>query len=782
MTQPQPATAFASDTTALIYVVLAVFRPDPAHLAAQLRSIAAQSHDRLHLVAVIADQHSGPLLAQEATAAGLAHTLVPCDQDLDSVRAFEAGLLAVQALLEAQPALSSPQQAAPLIALSDQDDIWHPDKLARGLQTLRDPQVQLVHSDARLVEADGQTPRHASMFRYEKRLRNPGLRGLLYRNNITGMTALMRASLLEHALPFPPQSGVHYYHDLWLGLVAAATGRIALLDTPLVDYRQHGGNVIGAEDRRNSDRPRRRLRDLDMAWMRREAAAYGLARYLAQTLVHRLQDSQPRRALAPLKPFLHHRLPGTLRHLWDMTGLLLRGHIGLARIAASFALTSLGRSVWALKLALGSELNGALKRFDTRLYGLSPGMLPPSTIDAADLTKAEDYTAHLDPRKTASWQPDFNAEAAAAGPALGVLVPTLNPGEIFAGIATALDIGLGLAAQGHRVRFIATDLPMASAAVSQHFLRQRAQKAGLSLEAMDRVSLQCGQTGRHLAAHRDDRFLATAWWSAHVARGLIRRHGYSTAQILYLIQDFEPNFYAWSPEYADARASYDFDVLPIFNTTLLRDYMAQQGIACARPEALAFRPAIDIAHFATPPRPDRPAGPRRLALYGRPEVARNMYATALEALARFIEAENLGPEDIALVSVGLRHAPVTLPNGLVLQSQGKLAWEDYPDFLRRTDLGLSLMYSPHPSHPPLEMAAAGVHVVTNPFGPKDLSQLSPALHSAEATGPALAEALSAAWHAAPLTPQERHYSLAPLGMEMAEMLAALSDQLGPQTR
>ena len=157
-----------------------------------------------------------------------------------------------------------------------------------------------------------------------------------------------------------------------------------------------------------------------------------------------------------------------------------------------------------------------------------------------------------------------------------------------------------------------------------------------------------------------------------------------------------------------------------------------------------------------------------------------MYATAIEALARFVSKENLGPEDIELVSIGQHHSDVALPGGHILRSLGKLPWEDYPDYLGTVDVGLSLMYSPHPSHPPLEMAAAGVRVVTNGFGPKDLSRLSPAILSVPATAPDLADALGLAWHAAPVSQSEREIDLRDLGSHPEDMIDDLANRLATQ--
>lgn len=749
-----------------IYIVMAVYMPDAGYLRQQLASIAAQTHAPHRLVAVIADVQSAALVRAQAAEEGMALSLVEPDTRLDAVRAFEAGI--AQALLEIDQA---EQADTALIALSDQDDVWHPDRLSRGIARLAESGAELVHSDAALIDGDGK-PLHRSVFRFERRHRNPGLRGLLYRNNVTGMTALFRPRLARLALPFPQQSGVHFYHDLWLALLASATGGVALIDAPLVDYRQHGANAIGAVDRGATAR---RLRLPDNVWLRREAAGYALARFLAQSTDARLQAALRNGSLTPdrvnsaqLRPFLKRLRGGGLIGL-DALRLLVTGHPGPARIAVGFAVVTLGRTVWSLRQALGQGLSQAVTTFDDRLWTLAPGN-PPERAGAEDELQLQPTPAarHIDQRQTARWSPDFSAE----DPALNILVPTLNPTEVFAGIVTALDIGLGLARRGLRVRLIATDLPVFSTAASRAFVLKRLDAAARAAGTEDRITLHCGASNAALPSHRDDAFLATAWWSAHLAQRLIDEHDYSRRRFVYLIQDFEPNFYAWGQEFADAMASYSLDFRPVFNTTLLRDYFADQGFAFAKPNALAFHPAIDIARYAHGQRAVR-AGQRRLALYGRPEVARNMFGTAIEALDRFIREEGLGPEQIDPVSVGLRHGPVTLSNGVTLRSQGKLPWDDYPTFLLGCDLGLSLMYSPHPSHPPIEMAASGVRVVTNSFGPKDLSQLTPAILSTDATGPALARALRQAWTLPPVTDKERDISLARLGMAPEDMIEAL---------
>lgn len=81
-------------------------------------------------------------------------------------------------------------------------------------------------------------------------------------------------------------------------------------------------------------------------------------------------------------------------------------------------------------------------------------------------------------------------------------------------------------------------------------------------------------------------------------------------------------------------------------------------------------------------------------------------------------------EDWTILSAGESHADVNLGNGAVLHSLGKLSLDEYAQVLLQTYAGISLMVSPHPSYPPLEMAAFGVKTITNCYANKDLSLFS----------------------------------------------------------
>jgi len=145
------------------------------------------------------------------------------------------------------------QATGDVLFLCDQDDVWRRDKLALMAARFNDdPQLQLLHSDARLVDALGD-PLHCTLFDAlqltldEKQVIHDGraFEIVMRRSFVTGATAALRRELVEMALPVAHD----WIHDEWLAAVAAGFGRIDFIDEPLIDYRQHDANQIGMRRR-----------------------------------------------------------------------------------------------------------------------------------------------------------------------------------------------------------------------------------------------------------------------------------------------------------------------------------------------------------------------------------------------------------------------------------------------------------------------------------------------------------------------------------------------------
>lgn len=126
------------------------------------------------------------------------------------------------------------------IALADQDDVWFPTKVEELVNNIGDN--WLIHSDAMLVDSHLQII-NASHFAYSKNKYKWSFVDYLISNNVTGCTMMFKKQLLQYILPFPEG---FYIHDHYIALVASYHDKIKLYDKPLIYYRQHGGNTIGA--------------------------------------------------------------------------------------------------------------------------------------------------------------------------------------------------------------------------------------------------------------------------------------------------------------------------------------------------------------------------------------------------------------------------------------------------------------------------------------------------------------------------------------------------------
>jgi len=218
-----------------VFIICGLYHADPGFWRAQVASLRAQSDPGWRCL-MLDDGGNEPLAAEIAA-------LVRDDPRFSYhrnltrqgvYRNFETGLRAVP-------------EDCDLICFCDQDDVWEPGKLARLRTEFRDPTVLLAHSDLTLI--DGQDRVLApSAFAYEGRHQGPpSAARLVVRNSVTGCALMLRRSLLDHALPFPEMGPRRIVlHDSWCAILAALMGRVAVVPEPLIRYRQHGGNVVGA--------------------------------------------------------------------------------------------------------------------------------------------------------------------------------------------------------------------------------------------------------------------------------------------------------------------------------------------------------------------------------------------------------------------------------------------------------------------------------------------------------------------------------------------------------
>lgn len=133
--------------------------------------------------------------------------------------------------------------------LSDQDDVWLPEKVEKSYNKLVKENLDLVFTDLEIVDKN-LNKIHDSMFKFlkiDKRIKKYNDYRLLYLDNCaTGCTIISRSKFLDLILPVPSTTK-YLIHDYWIALVVSMYGRISYIDEPLIKYRQHGNNQVGTD-------------------------------------------------------------------------------------------------------------------------------------------------------------------------------------------------------------------------------------------------------------------------------------------------------------------------------------------------------------------------------------------------------------------------------------------------------------------------------------------------------------------------------------------------------
>lgn len=126
-----------------------------------------------------------------------------------------------------------------IIFLSDQDDIWHENKVAIVLDVFAAaPDVTLVLSDAEIIDEAG-SKREYTYFEARGQF-IPGALANILKCKFLGCAMAFNASLRKHFLPFPRAIPGH---DMWIGVVNEWYGKTRFIEEPLIAYRRHGSNA-----------------------------------------------------------------------------------------------------------------------------------------------------------------------------------------------------------------------------------------------------------------------------------------------------------------------------------------------------------------------------------------------------------------------------------------------------------------------------------------------------------------------------------------------------------
>jgi GT2 family glycosyltransferase len=707
-----------------VAICMATYEPPPELFRRQVETIRAQTLE--DWICVVSDDCSAPgAIAAMRDALGGDERFVLSRSDRN--RGFYANF---------ERALALAPAGARYVAMADQDDAWQPDKLATLVDAIGD--ARLVYSDQRILAEDGSLL--ADTYWGSRGNNHTRLLSLLVANSVTGAASLLPRSLLDDVLPFPPAQFAHF-HDHWVALTALSLGDIAYVDRPLYDYVQHGGATLGhananrmtsLRDRLTSARrgPRERIRLWRMHYFVDVCRLMQFATVLQMRAGERM-SGRKRRTLA--------RFTNADTSPGPVAGLSLRGARELVRRRPE----TLGAE-WMLAQALWWRRALAASARDAPQRALRLDAVPPPALDPK-------------PGARGPGDPELRAVAEKIAPLrlrvsddaprrVNILVPTIDLQHFFGGYIAKLNLARRLADRGLRVRIVTVD-PVGP--LPRDWQRQVESYSGLA-GVFERVEVAFGRESPGLEVSRDDAWIASTWWTAHIAHRAL-----DGGRFLYLIQEYEPFTFPMGSYAALAAESYRFPHRALFSSELLREYFRRHdlgvyaaGTAAGERASASFQNAITAV---TPAADLAGRRPRRLLFYARPEphAARNMFELGVLALGRALErgafASGWELNGIGTVRSARR---IDLGGDAYLRLLPRAAQEDYASVLRRHDLGLALMYTPHPSLVPIEMASAGMLTVTNTFENKTAEALAAIAPNLVAAAPGIEDVAAALCEAA----------------------------------
>jgi hypothetical protein len=361
-----------------------------------------------------------------------------------------------------------------------------------------------------------------------------------------------------------------------------------------------------------------------------------------------------------------------------------------------------------------------------------PMIVPPGGGAAVSLESAKGFL-HLQPLRV------FRAPAGT--PTVNVITDSVLPGSLFGGVATALILAGQLVDRvGGRLRVV-TRTEEADAADVARVLRFSEVPADFEIETL----LSGPRNEASVPMAPNDYFLTTSWWSAAPTVAAIGH-----PRVVHLLQEDERMFYPMGDEYLRcAEVIADPGLRSVINSQMLFRHLTSgpDPLPSLAPRSIVFEPAFPASLFYDDPEARAASGKRNFLFYARPHNMRNLYWRGMQVIERAILDGILDPEEWRFLFLGKDLPPTfQLPGNPEVAVAQNLTLHDYAAQVRTAHVALSLIYSPHPSYPPLDLAASGSVVVTNTFEPAkvDLTPYSRNIFCAPPTVADLTAAIASA--------------------------------------
>lgn len=289
---------------------------------------------------------------------------------------------------------------------------------------------------------------------------------------------------------------------------------------------------------------------------------------------------------------------------------------------------------------------------------------------------------------------------------LNVVTDTIDAGSLLGGVATALLAATEFANRyGYELRIITRNTDV-NPLNYENIMRISGIAPAKSISYYSDYERHTKPVDFKLELTEGDVFFATSWWSAQAIMKTTLR-----PRFFYIIQEVETFFYNYGDERMLCEQTMRSDNIDfIVNSGYLFHYF-QTEFPHIPENGMYFEPAFPKDLYR--PGSFAPKRKYRLFFYARPHNPRNLFATGVKMLDEAIRRGILDTSVWTICCVGQDVPEIRFCDGSTTENLGQMKWEDYAKFLADVDLGLCLMYTPHPSYPPYDVACSGGVVLSN---------------------------------------------------------------------
>ena len=292
---------------------------------------------------------------------------------------------------------------------------------------------------------------------------------------------------------------------------------------------------------------------------------------------------------------------------------------------------------------------------------------------------------------------------------LNVITDSINAGSLFGGVATAMIFSALLAERWECDLRIITRTEQANKKNFRDILDLNGIPWNKNVEFL---LANPNDPKAEVPVGDGDIFLTTSWWTTKSVLGM-----FGADRIIYLLQEDERAFYPYSDDYFRCNELLKNPYIRfVINTKMLYEHLVADGFENIQKNGLWFEPSWPKSLFFPDTR--RQDKKKNFFFYARPKNLRNLFYLGLETIDMAVQKGTLDLDEWDFHFMGKDIPKVRISNSYIPNFYQNVSWSEYASVVRKIDLGLSLIYTSHPSYPPLDLASSGAVVVTNRFGRK----------------------------------------------------------------